>query len=576
MRALFRNTFFSLCSLLLGSCSTLTVHEPPVQEAAAEIRLPFETPVSSVRELSPELVFSALAGEIAMQRGEYELAYQHQLKTAVLAGDAVAAERATRIATLLKRDDLAREAVGYWVELAPNNLTGRQRAVALYLDAGETENAFEQIQAILAIREASGENGFVPVVAVLSKQRQRNLAMGLMRRLQSIYPDDPEAGYALALMSLIWRDYPGAETDIREVIAGWPEWSKGHILLSRLRKLQDDAAGAVGVLEQALLRTPDEVSLNSALARLLVESSDYDRGYRQFLKVHRLAPEDTDAIYSLGILAVQLNRNADARGYFKRLLTMGSHVDDAAYYLGRIEEQDGNAEKAIDWYKRVTAGDFQFEAMARVAQVQADTGKFREALDWIRNMRVQIPSQSVQLYLMEARIMAKHGSTAEVFSVYTSALEAHQDSDDLLYARGLYAAEVGRIDIAESDLRRIIERDPDNADALNALGYTFADRSIRYKEAFELISRALELKPDSPAILDSMGWLQFRMGNLTAAAGYLERAFAILPDGEIGAHLGEVLWMKGDKVEAEAIWQRLLDEDPASKHVIETRSRLAR
>ncbi len=576
MRGLFGNTLLLLCSLLLGSCSTLIEQKLPEQEKRPLVTLPFEPPAPSVQQLNPDLVFSALAGEIAMQRGEYELAYLHQLQTAVLAGDAVAAERATRIAILLKRDDLALKAVDHWVELAPNNLAGRQRAIAIYLNAGKTDSAFEQMKAILAISRASGENGYIPVMAVLSKRKERALVMGLLMRFQSLHPEDPEAGYAPALMLLIWRDYPRAEISIRAVIEDWPKWSKGHILLSRLRKLQDDREGAVAVLEQALLATPDDVSLNSALARLLVELSEYDKGYRQFRRVLNLAPDDRDAIYSLGVLAVQLKRAADARRYFKRLLTMGSHTDDVAYYMGRLEEQVGSMEEAIAWYKRVTTGEFRFEAMARVAQLQADAGKFREALDWIRNMRIQMPSQSVQLYLMEARILKEHGSADEVLGVYANALDAHQNNDDLLYARGLYAAEIGRMDMVESDLRLVIERNPKNADALNALGYTFADRSIRYKEAHKLISSALRLKPDSPAILDSMGWLQFRLGNLATAADFLKRAFAILPDGEIGAHFGEVLWVMGDTAGAEAVWQKVLDNDPANKHVIKTQNRLAK
>lgn len=214
--------------------------------------------------------------------------------------------------------------------------------------------------------------------------------------------------------------------------------------------------------------------------------------------------------------------------------------------------------------------------MARVAQVQADAGNYQEALNWVTNMRIQMPEQSVQFYLLEARILAEHGSSSAVFEVYAKALEAHPDNDDLLYARGLYAAEIDRMDIVESDLRRVLEHDPNNADALNALGYTFADRSMHFQEARELISRALELKPDSPAILDSMGWLQFRMGNLTSALDFLKKAFSIMPDGEIGAHLGEVLWMAGDKSGAEAIWQQILNQDPDDKHVIETKGRLVK
>lgn len=576
MRVLFINAFFLFCLLMVSGCSTVPKRDLPEPQKPAAVKLPFETPAPTLRELNSDIVYSTLAGEIAMQRGEYELAYQHQLQTAVLAGDAIAAERATKIAILLKRDDLALKALKHWIELAPNNLSGRQHAVTLYLDTGETSLAYEQMEAILAISQASGENGFVPVMAVLTKRKEREMALNLMQRFQAMHRDDPESGYALSLMSLVWRDYPRAETDIRNVLADWPDWSKGNVLLSRLRKLQGDGEGAVHVLERALVRTPDDVTLNSALARLLVELNEYDKAYRQFEKVHRIAPDDTDTIYSLGALAVQLKQTDAAKGYFKRLLKMGSHTDDSAYYLGRIEEQEGNAEEAINWYKRVNAGDFRFEAMARVAQVQADEGNFREALDWVRNMRIQLPEQSVQLYLMEARILAEHGSVAEVLSVYASGLEAHQEDDDLLYARGLYAAEIGRMDIVESDLRRVIAHNPNNADALNALGYTFADRSMRFEEAHDLISRALELKPDSPAILDSMGWLQFRLGNLPAALGFLKSAYAILPDGEIGAHLGEVLWTMGDSAGAEAIWRQILEKEPDNKHVIETRRRLAR
>ena len=576
MRVLFINAFFFFFLLMVSGCSTVPKRDLPEPQKPAAVKLPFETPAPTLRELNSDIVYSTLAGEIAMQRGEYELAYQHQLQTAVLAGDAIAAERATKIAILLKRDDLALKALKHWIELAPNNLSGRQHAVTLYLDTGETSLAYEQMEAILAISQASGENGFVPVMAVLTKRKEREMALNLMQRFQAMHRDDPESGYALSLMSLVWRDYPRAETDIRNVLADWPDWSKGNVLLSRLRKLQGDGEGAVHVLERALVRTPDDVTLNSALARLLVELNEYDKAYRQFEKVHRIAPDDTDTIYSLGALAVQLKQTDAAKGYFKRLLKMGSHTDDSAYYLGRIEEQEGNAEEAINWYKRVNAGDFRFEAMARVAQVQADEGNFREALDWVRNMRIQLPEQSVQLYLMEARILAEHGSVAEVLSVYASGLEAHQEDDDLLYARGLYAAEIGRMDIVESDLRRVIAHNPNNADALNALGYTFADRSMRFEEAHDLISRALELKPDSPAILDSMGWLQFRLGNLPAALGFLKSAYAILPDGEIGAHLGEVLWTMGDSAGAEAIWRQILEKEPDNKHVIETRRRLAR
>ena len=475
---------------------------------------------------------------------------------------------------LLKRDDQALAAVTHWVALAPNALDGRQLAELLHFRAGQDDLALTQMEAILAISEGRGEDGFITAVLVLSKEQQHDRVMRLVHRFTGQHADDPRAGYAVALLSLIWKDYSGAERDINEVLARWPRWSKGSILLSRIRKAQGDNDGALKILRSVVEQDRNDLEANVALAKLLVETGDFEAGYDQFRRVDRLAPGEPDTSYALGVLALQLEKFREAKEYFRQLYDSGNRVDDAAYYLGRIDEQLEHPDSAIHWYGQVKKGDYLLDSRVRIARVMADQGRVQEARHWVQNLRIQMEEHSVQLYLLEVSILKDHGSAEDVLALYERALEDHPDNDDILYARGLYAAEIGRMDMLEQDLRRVIAHNPTNADALNALGYTYADRSVRFDEARRLISQALSLKPESPAILDSMGWLQYRLGNYQQALEYLRRAYELMPDAEIAAHLGEVLWVTGDKTGAQKIWHQILGKEPDNRHVRETMERL--
>ena len=581
MRALCLHLIFPLGLLLLGGCAGVTKQGGGVSDAgghpgpeAKQAPLPFQTPDAPIKELNSEVVFSALAGEIALQRGEMELAYRHLLRAAVLAGDARAAERAARTALVMKRPALARRAVEQWVVLAPNDLGGRQLAVMLLAGGDEPAQAVPHMDAIVAISDARGEDGYLANMAALSKSENSRAAMELMRRLAADHPEDPRSGYALALMALIRNEHGIAEQEIRRVIEQRPDWNKASVLLSRVHMSKGDQETARAVLEQALRRSPDDLMLNTALAKVLVESNRYDEAYRRFLKVAELAPEDNDTLFSLGVLALQLKRPARAREHFQLLRERGKRPEDTAYYLGLVEEQAGNDEAAIEWFRKVEKGDRYFEAQIYTARLLAAAGRLQEARDGLQSLRVELQKHSVQLFLIEAELVRDHGPQDQVMPVYDKALRAHPKNDELLYARGLYAAEIGRLDILERDLRKIIESDPDHADALNALGYTLADQSDRYSEAYHLISRALELKPDSAAILDSMGWLQFRLGNYEQALEYLNRAYGLLPDAEIAAHLGEVLWVIGERARAQRVWEEMLEKIPDSRHIKETMRRL--
>jgi tetratricopeptide (TPR) repeat protein len=282
---------------------------------------------------------------------------------------------------------------------------------------------------------------------------------------------------------------------------------------------------------------------------------------RQFQILNRKNPDNPDVIHALGVLSTELKHYSAAKTYFGQLLRLEQKMGDAHFYLGLIAEIQEDPETAFEHFMQVD-GNNQADARIRMANILAHKDKLNEARELIQHMRIQTPENGVQLHLVEADILRERKKYSIAHEVYTQGLELHADNFDLLYARALNAADMDRLDILERDLNRILAQKPDHADALNALGYTLADKTDRLEEAKQYIQRALALKPDSAAILDSMGWVEYRLGNLEAALEYLQRAFSISADAEIASHLGEVLWKLDKKNQALQVWRKANDQEP--------------
>ena len=517
--------------------------------------------------LTPDIIYNILVGEIALQRQDLGLAYTHQLKGAGLAKDAVAAERATRIAIYQKNQPEALVAVKCWVEFAPEDPHARQMAVMLYMQSKDNLAALQQLRSLVRLREKLGQDGFAHAIAAVTSGGDRRQALKLMQSLASGYKGNPRASYAVALTAVMAQHLDLAERQVRRTIQGKPDMEKAYVLLGRIYLERKDTEGAMQAMQQALDVSPDSRVLRSAYARLLVGLDKPKLAYSQFEKLGSLIPGDADVQFSLGILALQLEKREQAVGHFNKLINTGKRVVDASFYMGRIEELEGRAGSAIGWYSKVKGGNYQLDAQARTAGLVAEQGNLPKARSMLSDMRARMPKRSVDLYILEGELLRKHSTNDEVVGLYNAALKDHPEDLDLLYARALSASAQGRVDILERDILFILKQKPDHADALNALGYTLADQTDRYQEAFDYIKRALAIKPDSPAILDSMGWVQYRMGNNEEALRYLRRAFDKVQDVEIAAHLGELLWITGQKQEAQEVLQSALKKNPDNKYL---------
>jgi tetratricopeptide (TPR) repeat protein len=531
---------------------------------------------SSTAPLTPEIVYHILAGEIAIQRQQLDLAYTHEMQGAELAQDAVAAQRATRIAIFQKDYVKATAAVQRWIEYAPEDLTARMMAVFIAMQTGQHAEVQTQLKMVLALSDKRGEDGFLHATSALVQSKEPALALEMLQELAAGYPDDTRAGYAVALTAFLAKRFDIAESEIHRILKLDPQLIKGHILLARVLEARGDKAGSREVLRQALVQFPENVALHSVYARLLLNDNELEGAYQQFLELRRLQPESDEIRFSLGILALKLERWDAARGHFQALLRMQKRQDEAAFYLGRIDEKQGKSEQAIAWYRKVEDGNLWLDAQGRIAGLLADQGKLDEAQALLERLRQEVPERAVDFFLLEAELLREKSSPDAVRALFVRALKLHPDDVDLLYAHALFAANQGEVAAAERDLNNILKQDPKHADALNALGYILADQTDRYQEALGYIQQALALKPDAPAILDSMGWVQFRLGNLSEALRYLRQAFGQLPDAEVAAHLGEVLWVQGEKEEARKIWREALVRQPDNEYLVKAIKRLDR
>lgn len=569
----FRSTLACMLLVTLAGCQSPVINDPTSSGSAAGTtpatapQMPFPEPTGAPQELNPDVVFSYLVGEIGAHRGELLLSYSHYLHAAILAHDPYAAERATRIAMHLQDQPAALRAARRWVELAPNSLPARQSVALLLLRDGQADESLEQVNALLLIAEASGADGYSIVGQMLSKEADKVASLAMVRRLVDAAPDDARPLFAQSLIQVSASRNSDAEATLRRAIALRPDWPQPRILLARVLLSLERGPDAIAETERAIALLPDDVTLRTTLARLYVDAERYDEAIGHFKTLREQRPRDPDILYAVGMLGLQTSDFDAARSAFQKLRGQRDRYSEATYFLAQTEEAAGDTQAAMGLYATVTEGRLRTDAAIKLAQLKAETGSLPKAREVLQRVRVLDQARAVDIYLVETQLLQEHGATEQALALYETALDAHPANADLLYNRALFAVDLDRLDILERDLRQVLDNDPNHADALNALGYTLADRTDRFEEAFALISKAHKLKPDSPAILDSLGWVYYRLGNFTESLKYLRRALEITRDSEIAAHLGEVLWVTGDREQAREVWGAALREDPDSRYL---------
>lgn len=562
--------------LRTGQEKVLAAAEPVSEHASAPTREP--EPELPNQDLSETVLYEFLLAEIAAQRGNVGLAAQAYADLAKRTRDPRIARRATEIAVFARMGNAAIESAKVWQETEPGSQRPLQALSGLLVTAGRFDEAFPYIAKLLAAPGGGAGEGFMQLNRTLASAKDKSAALALVQRLTEDFPQLAQARYALAQAAANATQGELALKEIRRAQDLKPDWEAAVLLEAQLLQSGSGSpAAAIERLSRYLQRYPNSREVRLAYARALVADRRYAEARTEFQKLLADFPANTDVIYAVALLSLQLSDYAPAESNLKRLLEL-DYADKATVqlYLGQIAEEQKNYPEALRRYGEVTEGEQYLPAQIRLAQVLARQGRLAEARAHLQQTNAIGNQQRVQLVLAEAQLLRDANLVTEAFALVGRSLEALPENPDLLYDYAMLAEKIERFDVLESSLKKVIELRPDHAHAYNALGYTLADRNVRLAEARELIEKALKLAPEDFFIVDSMGWLLYRAGNLDESVKYLRRAFDGRADPEIAAHLAEVLWASGQRAEAEKILGDAVQKHPKNETLNATIQRLKR
>ncbi|MEJ2180768.1 MAG: tetratricopeptide repeat protein, partial [Gammaproteobacteria bacterium] len=408
----------------------------------------------------------------------------------------------------------------------------------------------------------------------LAREPDRELAMGVMDKLVESRQDDPYALFAQAHLAMRQARFEMALNTLDDALKIKPNWSSAIILRSRILAMQGARAEALSYLEGVLDGDmSDNLEIGLTYARMLTEARQLDKALDEFIRLAEIDERNAEINYYAGVLALQLKKLDEAQTYLEKVLKLGKRVQETNYYLGQVAEQRNDLRSAMNRYSFVRHGEFYFSAQLRMVSILAEKQEYDGAIEQLQTVRVNSAKQRLQLILLEGDLLREAQRYSDAKNFYTKVLNSMPNETSVRYARALVAEKLGDLDLLESDLNLILEQEPTNAQVLNALGYTLADRTNRYEEALQYIQRAMELEPDDAAVVDSMGWVYYRLGDYNQAIKHLRRANELSQDPEIAAHLGEVLWVSGDQQGALEIWENALKQNPDDKVLIDVMQR---
>ena len=509
-------------------------------------------------ELTDQILYQFLLGEIAVQRDQMELAAEVYLELAKSTRDPRLARHASHVAFETRQADKMMEASQIWQELEPDSVRAKQMLAAMLLNSEKIGEARPIVLEILAANPANAGLVFMQLYPMLSRYPDKNAAYELMHELSTSYPTVAEGKLLVAQLAEASGKHEIALEEARLASKLRPEWDAAVLLNAQLQQ-QETPQKSVTLVKDYLADYPDNKEVRLYYARLLTELKQHREARTQFQLLLDQVPENPDLAFAVALLSLELGEFDRAESGLQIALRNGKKDESAVhYYLGQLNEAKNVDEAALQSYRKVQSGEYAFPALMRLAHLLNKTGKQLEARQQLQQAKAENDQQRAQLLMFEAKILRDAKQMDAAYQVLLQGLEKMPDYPDLLYEAGMLADQMGQHETFERMARKLIQIRPDYAHGYNALGYSLLDRNVRLSEGMQLVEKAHRLAPDDPAIMDSVGWGHYRMGDLSKSEEFLRRAYTANPDPEIAAHLGEVLWMRGDKEEAKKVWQQAL------------------
>ncbi len=582
-----RRTLLLVPLAILGCATTApapVVNAPAVDAASDQSKSTAASSADSEDDgpdvnLSGALLYQLMAAEVAAQRGELGAAYAVYLKLGRETRDPRLARRATELALQGRAMTEGLEAARLWHELAPRSSEAAQTLAMLLAAGGRFDEAHalfsEQLKGAAKPAEELGR-----IQRALTRSTDRAGAFALLERLAQPYGNTADVRLVLANGAQAAGLSDRAIQEAKAAVELAPDNERAVLTAAQAMQATERAA-ALAMLTRYLERNPASTDGRLTYARLLIADRQYEAARAQFQRLLQADPKNPDLVYSMALLSLQGNLRADARTYFQRFLALldepgneEREADPVYFHLAQIAEDEKQYGEALKWLRKIEGGEEYVAARVREASVLAKMQRLDDARKMLRNIKPQSDEERIQLIVAEAQLLRDARRHEDSYALLAQTLAKNPDNLSLLYDTAMAAEKTNRLIDMEKHLRRVIELKPDYAHAYNALGYTFADRNTRLAEALQLIEKAHELTPDDPYILDSLGWVHFRMGDYARARQYLERAYAAKPEAEVAIHLAEVMWAAGDQTAARRLLRDVRSQEPGNELLKSTIARL--
>ena len=572
--------------ILLGSCAVETEKLSPTETVASETVSPTETPVEAKptksdlppieakTAIDPDVMYLLLAAELATQRQQYGLAYEAYMELTKRVKDPKFAELAAKMALQIKASRKTTDAVSAWMNQEPKNVTAKKVAALNALRGKDKKAAVKELNALLTAEPENFENALLELSSILQKEGKEKFVYDTLETLSAkTTSNKPVIYFVQSLLAMQMKNNAQAENKIEQTLALQPDWEHPLVIQSQLAIMANDLQRAKTLLNAAVLKHPNNPAFKKLLAQTLIKTAEYEAAAELYQSLVTQSPKDGENYIALALINLQLNRDANAETILKTLTEQPEWTSQANFYLGKIEEKRNNTATAIALFDKVTDGGFELDAGVSAINLLAKERKYNDIDLRLEKLVKKFPTQKLRFVLMQASLYNQQNQAEKAFSLLSETLLQLPEEKDLLYTRALVAEHLGKLDVLESDLKKILAKDANNAEALNALGYTLLNDAKRYHEAEKYLQRAIKLQPNEPAIMDSFGWLQFKLGNHSQAVKYLQAAYEKQNSGEIAAHLCEVLWVMNKKEEAQKLFDEALKFAPEDADLLDFKKR---
>jgi Flp pilus assembly protein TadD len=525
--------------------------------------------------LSSQIVFQVLAAEVALQRDQPAPAYQTYLALARDTHDPRMAQRATEIALAAQSPSDALAAAQLWQQYAPTSERAAQLDASLLVLSGKPDDAAPLLARELA--KVPDENRGSAILALQLLVSRGPNRVGGLHVLQDLLKNDmnrPEAQLAIARQQLVADDAPGARKSLEQALTLKPDYLPAALTLSQMGP--EERKEGIATLEKYVQQNPKSHDARLALAQMYLASDRLDDAQHQFEAMHKNNANDLTPLMALALIEIQKKDFAGAQPFLEQYAqkaekTPGADPGQAYIYLSQLALEQKNEAAASNWLNKISPSSQQYiPAQITRAQLLEKQGKPDDARKLLAGLQAQDPRDQALIARTDAAILFDAKRYQEAEDRLAQATADYPDDPDLTYDYAMAAEKNGHYDTMEAQLRKLIETQPDNPQAYNALGYSLADRGVRLQEADKLVQKASSLAPDDAFIMDSVGWVKYRLGDTTDALKLLRKAYDLQPNAEIGAHLGEVLWKTGAQDQARDAWREARKLEPDNDTLLKT------